>query len=152
TLVKEMHVSAKGYLPLTVKLNEVSIPGDTLWMTPASKGLSVVLEQVLFKKGTADFLDENHLGVIANLAKFLLENPSIQILLEGHTDNLGNAQLNKELSLNRASAVRKSLMGLGVEFERIRIAGWGGARPIESNQTEIGRTKNRRVEMVIVDQ
>src|SRR5690606_21551682 len=83
---------------------------DSLLMTPVSKGTRMILDQVLFQRGTAEYRDEKHLATLSSLASFLLEHPKTKILLEGHTDNLGNAQLNKELSLNRASAVRKSLM------------------------------------------
>src|SRR5690606_23225628 len=144
--------TSAGYLPLTVKGAALSNLNQPLLMTPASKGVSIVLEDVLFKRGTADLLNEKDNGFIVHLADFLKENKSIKILLEGHTDNLGNVQLNKELSLNRASAIRKRLVDLGVEFERMRIAGWGGTKPIATNQNEEGRASNRRVEMVIVDQ
>lgn len=123
---------------------------DALFLNAASSGERVILEQVLFQRGTAEYLDGTHKATISSLASFLNRNPELRILLEGHTDNLGNPQLNKELSLNRASAVRKSLMDLGVEFERIRIAGWGGARPIADNSSEEGRSKNRRVELQII--
>jgi outer membrane protein OmpA-like peptidoglycan-associated protein len=152
SLIREMVVTSAGYLPLAVKGAALSNLTQPLLMTPASKGVSIVLEDVLFKRGTADLLDEKDNGFIVHLADFLKENKSIKILLEGHTDNLGNVQLNKELSLDRASAIRKRLVDLGVEFERMRIAGWGGTKPIASNQNEGGRASNRRVEMVIVDQ
>jgi len=150
--IKELVITSSGYLPLSVKGEALLDLNEPLLMTPASKGVSIVLEEVFFKRGTADLLNENDNGLITNLAEFLLENKSIKILLEGHTDNLGNVQLNKELSLDRASAIRKLLVDIGVEFERIRIAGWGGTKPIASNQNEEGRASNRRVEMVILDQ
>src|SRR5690606_11270388 len=123
---------------------------DALFLNAASSGERVILEQVLFQRGTAEYLDGTHKATISSLASFLNRNPELLILLEGHTDNLGNPQLNRALSLNRASAVRKSLMDLGVEFERIRIAGCGGARPIADNSSEEGRSKNRRVELQII--
>lgn len=149
--VKELVVTAAGYLPMTLKPNVLANLHEPILMSPASKGVSIVLEDVLFKRGTAELLDENSAAPITGLAEFLQENPVIKILLEGHTDNLGNVRLNKELSLERASAVRALLLDQGIAFERIRIAGWGGAKPIDSNQTEEGRAKNRRVELVIVE-
>jgi len=150
--VKEWVITSPGYLPLRIKSPNLDKLYDPIMMTPATKGVSMVLEEVLFKRGTAELLDENSTTLIKSLADFLGDNPRIRILLEGHTDNVGNSQLNKELSLNRASAVRQVLVDHGVDFERIRIAGWGGTKPIASNQTEEGRVKNRRVEMVIVAQ
>src|SRR5690606_28785189 len=102
SLIREMVITSAGYLPLTVKGAALSNLNQPLLMTPASKGVSIVLEDVLFKRGTADLLNEKDNGFIVHLADFLKENKSIKILLEGHTDNLGNVQLNKELSLNRA--------------------------------------------------
>ena len=145
----EWLITSPGYLPLRKASPTNDQLKEPVLMTPASKGTSMVLEDILFKRGTAELAEENSRSLVKSLAEFLGENPGIRILLEGHTDNLGNAQLNKELSLNRASAIRRLLVDEGIAFERIRIAGWGGSKPIADNQTEEGRTKNRRVEMVI---
>lgn len=148
--VKEITISSEGYLPLTLKVvPDTSLP-DPILLTPVSKGLSMVLEQVLFKRGTADLLEGESAAFLTSMADFLNENPDVKILLEGHTDNVGNVVLNKELSLERASTIRDFLVNQGVDFERIRVNGWGGSKPISSNQNEEGRTKNRRVEMVIL--
>lgn len=149
--VKKITLTSAGYLPVTLTVGQVAGLSDPVLMTPASKGVSMVLDQVLFKRGTAELLDGNSMGIISSLADFLIDNPTIKILLEGHTDNLGNAQLNKELSLKRASAIRKYLVDKGVAFERMRIAGWGGTKPLASNKNEEGRIRNRRVEMEILD-
>jgi outer membrane protein OmpA-like peptidoglycan-associated protein len=150
-LAAEWVVTSPGYLPLRIKSPSPERLKEPVLMTPARKGVSMVLEDILFKRGTAELAEENSLSLIHSLAGFLRENPGLRILLEGHTDNLGNAQLNKELSLQRASAIRQWLVEQGIAFERMRIAGWGGTKPIDSNQTEEGRMKNRRVEMVIVE-
>lgn len=145
----EWLITSPGYLPLRKASATKDQLNEPVLMTPASKGTSMVLDDILFKRGTAELAEDKSLSLIRGLADFLKENSGIRILLEGHTDNLGNAQLNKELSLNRASAIRQLLVDQGIAFERIRIAGWGGSKPIADNQTEEGRTKNRRVEMVI---
>jgi outer membrane protein OmpA-like peptidoglycan-associated protein len=149
--VKNIKITAVGYLPLTLMVDQLIHLKEPLMLTPASKGSSMVLEQVLFQKGTAEILDDNSMEFISSLADFLKANPTVKVLLAGHTDNMGNAQLNKKLSLERASAIRTYLVDKGVDFERIRIAGWGGMKPISSNKTEEGRILNRRVEMVISD-
>jgi outer membrane protein OmpA-like peptidoglycan-associated protein len=66
--------------------------------------------------------------------------------VEGHTDNTGDAAMNKTLSVERAAAVEKALEGLGVDEARITSAGYGPGKPIASNDTEDGRAQNRRVE------
>jgi len=145
----EWVITSPGYLPSRIKAPSADKQREPILMTPASKGVSMVLEDILFKRGTAELAEENSLSLVHSLAGFLRENPGVRILLEGHTDNLGNAQLNKDLSLQRASTIRRLLVDQGIAFERMRIAGWGGTKPIASNQTEEGRIKNRRVEMVI---
>lgn len=145
----EWVVTSPGYLPLRIKSPSPARLKEPVLLTPASKGVSMVLEDILFKRGTAELAEEYSMSLVNDLGVFLKDNPEIRILLEGHTDNLGNVQLNKELSLQRASTIRQLLVDQGIAFERIRIAGWGGSKPIADNQTEEGRTKNRRVEMVI---
>ena len=145
----EWVITSPGYLPSRIKSPTADKQKEPILMTPASKGVSMVLEDILFKRGTAELAEENSLSLVNSLAGFLRENPGVRILLEGHTDNLGNAQLNKDLSLQRASTIRRLLVDQGIAFERIRIAGWGGTKPIASNQSEEGRMQNRRVEMVI---
>ena len=146
---REWLVTSPGYLPTRIKSPAADRLKEPILMTPADKGVTMVLEDILFKRGTAELAEAHSVSLVQDLGDFLRENPGIRILLEGHTDNLGNAQLNKELSLSRASAIRQLLVDQGIDFERIRIAGWGGTKPIASNQNEEGRIKNRRVEMVI---
>jgi outer membrane protein OmpA-like peptidoglycan-associated protein len=73
----------------------------------------------------------------------------VDVLVEGHTDNVGKAKYNKKLSDKRAAAVVKWLVENGIGRDRLRSAGIGMARPIESNDDEVGRQKNRRVEFHI---
>jgi outer membrane protein OmpA-like peptidoglycan-associated protein len=78
------------------------------------------------------------------------EHPAVRIRLEGHTDNQGDANLNAELSENRAKEVKKYLVGQGIDDNRIEWIGYGGKRPMNTNTTEYLRQKNRRVEAVII--
>jgi outer membrane protein OmpA-like peptidoglycan-associated protein len=70
-------------------------------------------------------------------------------LLEGHTDNTGDPAANKQLSLDRASAIKDLLVQGGVESSRISTDGWGPEKPIASNETDEGRAKNRRTELIV---
>jgi outer membrane protein OmpA-like peptidoglycan-associated protein len=87
-----------------------------------------------------------------DMVTFMKRYPTVRIRLEGHTDNQGNPQLNLELSENRAKEVKKYLVDLGIDENRIEWIGYGGQRPIDSNPTadENLRPKNRRVEVVII--
>ena len=77
------------------------------------------------------------------------ERPAVEVLIEGHTDNVGAIKLNKALSLARADAARTYLVNHGVDGNRIKVIGYGPARPIAPNTTDFGRSLNRRTEIVI---
>lgn len=143
-------IQSKGFIPqLLSKENWESLQGKELALKPAKAGSAIVLENIQFNRGTSDFADSKSIQVLDNLVAFMKENPGIKIRLEGHTDNAGDPSLNKDLSMKRASKIRGYLTINGVEFERVRISGWGGTRPVADNNTEEGRERNRRVEMVI---
>jgi outer membrane protein OmpA-like peptidoglycan-associated protein len=84
------------------------------------------------------------------LAELLKTKKEYRLLIEGHTDNVGKRQTNLTLSKNRATAVKTFLMKKGVPGSRLLTKWYGPDKPIESNSTETGRQKNRRVEMTIV--
>jgi OOP family OmpA-OmpF porin len=84
---------------------------------------------------------------IAKLAAVLKKYPDLKILIEGHTDNVGNAKYNEKLSQQRADAIRKNLVDkYGIDASRLNTKGYGLTKPIASNATKEGRQKNRRVE------
>lgn len=138
-----------GYLPVAFSLADMPYLTDSL--IPVESGKKVVLENIQFERGSAELVEEHSLNQIDAILTFMTQNPQLKIVLEGHTDNFGNAQLNKELSLKRAGAIRAILVEKGVSYERIRVNGYGGSRPIASNQSENGRILNRRVELVVLE-
>jgi outer membrane protein OmpA-like peptidoglycan-associated protein len=143
-------ISSKGYIPINLTVEDWNaLENNTLYLIPAVSGASLVLKNIQFSKGTAEFEDARSIQVLDQLVEFMMENKDIKIRLEGHTDNAGDPGLNKDLSLKRASKIRAYLTLKGIGFERIRISGWGGTRPISDNSTEGGRELNRRVEMYI---
>ena len=85
-----------------------------------------------------------------SLGSLLKRKKEYKLLIEGHTDNVGKRQTNLTLSKNRATAVKTYLMKKGVPASRLLTNWYGPDKPIESNSTESGRQKNRRVEMTIV--
>ncbi len=109
-----------------------------------------VLGDLSFQSGSAMLTQESQETVDA-LAKVLRANPTVEIALEGHTDNTGSAAANKALSTARATAIEDGLVGAGVPGERIMVAGYGPDRPVASNDTEEGRARNRRTEVVVVN-
>ena len=111
-----------------------------------------VLQQVHFAFGTARILPESF-PVLQEVADYLKSNKAIKKMsIEGHTDNKGKADLNKRLSQERANSVMTWLVQHGVEQGRLEAHGYGMERPIEENDTDAGRAKNRRVEVKILEQ
>ncbi len=82
-------------------------------------------------------------------AKALVENPSVNIRVDGHTDSSGNPEGNLRISKKRAQAVVEYLVNAGVENTRIEANGFGDQFPIVPNETKAGRIKNRRIEIKV---
>ena len=107
------------------------------------------MNNVLFYQSKAQLIPTSY-PELDKLANMMLENPTITIQLEGHTDNVGDRFKNMRLSQDRVASVRNYLIQQGVEGERIMGKGYGGSKPIADNSQEITRRLNRRVEFVIL--
>ena len=92
-------------------------------------------------------LKPNFTRFLNELEKILVENPDIRLDLRGHTDSIGSLAYNYILGENRAASVKDYLISIGINPSRIEVASFGKEIPIASNDTEIGRAKNRRVEI-----
>ncbi|MDP1773353.1 MAG: OmpA family protein [Methylobacter sp.] len=95
-------------------------------------------------------LNDVALPTIENFVGEISASQDSRVIIEGHTDNIPTGKLdvdNMDLSLRRARAIADILVSHGVSSDRISVIGYGDARPIESNDTEEGRAKNRRVEV-----
>jgi len=86
--------------------------------------------------------------VIDQVAEMLKTNPDLKLSVEGHTDSVGSPASNKTLSQDRAKAVVAALAAKGIGGERLTAVGWGQDKPLADNNTDEGRAKNRRVELV----
>jgi outer membrane protein OmpA-like peptidoglycan-associated protein len=82
---------------------------------------------------------------------YLEKNPSVPLLITGHTDSKGNAKYNMKLSVKRAQAAKDWLVKKGISADRIEIKGLGEDKPFGDNKTEEGRAKNRRAELIVDD-
>lgn len=138
--------------------------GETYWLTFVEKGeveQQVKAGEMLqalktkgrislsihFDTGKATIKPESR-PVVEEIAKMLKEDSALKIKVEGHTDSIGEAAANQELSEKRAKAVAEALATLGVDPGRLSPAGFGESRPVAENGTEAGRAKNRRVDLV----
>jgi outer membrane protein OmpA-like peptidoglycan-associated protein len=114
-----------------------------------SKRLSLN-DSVQFDTGL-DTIKPGSFAVLNQVASLINEHPELKVIrVEGHTDNVGSAEYNKELSGRRAASVRRYLVARGVPMGRLQAAGYGYDKPIASNATALGRARNRRVEFTIV--
>jgi outer membrane protein OmpA-like peptidoglycan-associated protein len=87
---------------------------------------------------------------ITKLAEVLMKYPDTDVLIEGHTDNTGDSEYNQSLSEKRARSVENYVKGMGIKGSRITSVGHGEGQPIDDNNSETGRQKNRRVEIAIM--
>jgi OOP family OmpA-OmpF porin len=110
---------------------------------------TIRLNHVYFPTGKAEIINNSY-RELDKLVEFMKSKPEVKIRVDGHTDNQGDAKQNKLLSIDRAKAVRDYLVAKGIEPIRIEFKGWGDTQPIEQNETEQSRQKNRRVEVVIL--
>ena len=85
--------------------------------------------------------------VLHTIADVMKKNPQWSLTVEGHTDNIGGAAANQDLSARRAAAVRAALIPLGVAETRLVTSGFGSSVPRDTNSTLAGRARNRRVEL-----
>ena len=116
--------------------------------TDSARGYVVNLPDILFDVDQATLKPEARLA-LAKLAGILLILPDQQVLVEGHTDSTGGAAYNLGLSEQRAETVMNLLVRQGLRRSRLEAMGFGMDRPVADNATAAGRSKNRRVEIVI---
>jgi outer membrane protein OmpA-like peptidoglycan-associated protein len=108
----------------------------------------VALYGILFDTAKTDIKPEST-STIAEVAKYLKQNPSVKLYVVGHTDNVGGHDYNMDLSARRAASVVRELTAThAVAAARLKPAGTGPLAPVAPNDAEDGRAKNRRVELV----
>jgi len=115
----------------------------------AEIGQIITLNNIIFETDKWELLPASY-EELDTLLKLLQENQQMQIEVSGHTDNTGTEEHNKELSENRAKAVVEYLMSKNIAKVRLSYKGYGSLKPISDNETEEGRSKNRRVEFKIL--
>lgn len=135
---------------------EEPVPAEELLRKPAPEALPLipkhyVLKNVLFETGKTH-LQPAACEELDRFAEYLRQNPGIQVEIGGHTDNTGSVALNKKLSGLRAKAVSDYLISKGADKSLVSFKGYGSALPIATNETEEGRSQNRRVEFVMQSQ
>ncbi len=121
----------------------------TSQQTPAENFDKVSLH-LHFEEDKADIV-ENDKKTLDSVVDLIKSYPGSDILIEGHTDNTGTKGKNHNLSHQRADAVKNYLIYKGdIEPSAIKTIGYGGSRPVASNDTAEGREQNRRVDILIM--
>lgn len=142
-LAEQLHFSEQRATQLQSRLFELE-------NRQSERGLILSFGDAFFDFDAANLPDD----VLRNLdraAEFLNERTVYNVLIESHTDNVGGEEYNLLLSQQRAEFARTELIKRGVSPSRIIAKGHGASRPIANNDTPIGRQKNRRVEMIILN-
>ena len=109
-----------------------------------------ILQKVQFETGSDEIRSVSY-ELLNEVASTLNDNPDITLVsVEGHTDTVGSASMNRRLSKGRAKSVVRYLEDQGVDPQRLQAEGYGPDQPIADNESDVGREKNRRVEFKIL--
>lgn len=116
--------------------------------TSAAVPRTFVFDNLNFESASTQLTPDSG-KTVNDLSQILKAYPNAQVQLSGHTDNTGDPQSNRNLSLDRANAIRTMLLGDGIAANRVSTQGFGQDRPIASNGSEEGRAQNRRTELTV---
>ncbi|GAF04259.1 OmpA family protein [Saccharicrinis fermentans] len=151
-----LSVSKKGYLFYSdhFQMDSTSTVQDPqildIYLKPLEIGEQVVLNNIFYETDSYELKSESEVE-LKKLLLFLEENSHTKIQILGYTDNVGAISYNQKLSMLRAKQVYQYLVDEGVDAQRLSYKGEGMNHPIDNNDTEEGRAKNRRTEMKIVE-
>ncbi|MBP9925736.1 MAG: OmpA family protein [Cyclobacteriaceae bacterium] len=145
--------SADGYLnasdSVEVVSEEITPVVKNVYLTPIEVGLTVRLKNIYFDFDKTTLKSESFVE-LDKVVDFLKRNSSVSIEISGHTDSKGSDSYNENLSQGRSQAVVDYLISQGIDSSRLEAHGYGESKPIDSNDTEVGRANNRRVEFTVL--
>lgn len=118
-------------------------------INPIKEGETYQINNINFATDSYE-LNEQVMNILNEFISFLESNSSVRVMIQGHTDNVGDPKENLNLSTQRAKAVNNYLILEGIDPSRLEYKGFGESKPIASNSTEAGRAKNRRTEFVVL--
>ena len=144
----------KGFMAVSepldfTKENNFKEVKKNIYLLPIEAGQKMTLNSVFFEQSKAIIIDTSF-PELDRIVRAMKENPTMEIMLEGHTDNQGDWNANLLLSKERVEEVQKYLTIKGINMKRIQVQGYGSTRPVASNNSEEKRRLNRRVEVTII--
>ncbi|MEI6089133.1 MAG: OmpA family protein [bacterium] len=145
----EGYLSINEFLDLTDLKTYKEMTND-LYLVPITKNVKIRLNNIFFGFGKYNLLEESF-PELDRVVKLLKDMPKLKIEIQGHTDSIGTEQNNLRLSKNRAQSVVNYFIKKGIASKRLKSMGYGESKPIDTNETDEGRQKNRRVEFVILE-
>lgn len=147
TVKKEGH-AFDSKLIAKEELTKTVIKGNELSVRPLEAGTAYTINDILFATSSYALNDKSKF-ILKQFARFLKENPSITIMIQGHTDDIGDDTKNLQLSENRANEVKNYLVSLGISASRLTAKGFGETQPKMPNSSESNRAVNRRTDFLI---
>ena len=149
-----LFATAKGYVPYSMNFQPTASTLDKPYrveakLTPINSNAVFVLRNLFFDTDKYELKSEST-EELTQLVELMKMNPKMEVMITGHTDNQGAADYNVKLSENRAASVVAYLVKSGIAPSRLKSKGYGDSRPAAANDTEEGRAKNRRIELVIL--
>ena len=142
------YISLHNTLDLT-GAKEYSEINENLFLVPLKPGEKIPIKDIFFVRSKAQLLPESY-SKLDVLVSILKNHPTLVLELGGHTDNIGEPELNMQLSWERVARVKQYLVGKGINQERLLTKGYGGTQPISDHNGELYRRLNRRVEFTIL--
>lgn len=128
---------------------KISIKADPLKIEKLKEGSSFEIENLLFTSGSSELVEKSKI-ILNGFARYLKQNPSIQIQIQGHTDDLGEDAENLKLSEDRCKTVYDYLLTREIDKTKLSFKGFGETQPKFPNDSEENRSKNRRTEFKII--
>lgn len=145
--------TAKPAAPLLVEDNTPALipgPADSPPGVVSSEMRFVSVGHINFASNTAEITETGRVVLDRAAMHLSLHQGASRLLIRGHTDEVGGVRFNDTLSSKRAAAVRDYLMKKGIQVEWVRWEGHGERAPIDENWTELGRARNRQVELFAI--
>lgn len=146
---KDGYYPTSGNLDLRNLKNDTTITQNIVLVSQkelADKQESIVINNIFFDYDKYELRHESYFE-LDRFLQFYAKMGNLNIVIEGHTDNIGSEKYNAELSRKRGESVRNYFVGKGIPLNSIEVIPYGSSRPIAANDSDANRQKNRRVEI-----